>query len=839
MVRSFAFGERAVINLFRGAGGLLGSSGGAASGMDALNSRFREAFQDYFWVSQVHSSYEGDVFNFREVGSQRAQVFTNQFDRVQALAVVGYSAGGLSAIRFAKGLDPREVELVVQIESFDPLTGSSREDEILPENVIKGINYYQSSKRFNPFRSGFDPTDLQGAQVVEGSENINAESFFGDRTITHRNIEDKSSVQNQILENIEQYVLQDLRFDRSSLLALNGGSRLSNNILALGPDPSGQDGSALIESLGNIDADFSFQTRFEFRLPSPNSGKLPGFSFWILPSGNYASEATQSSLTVTFEPFSFNALSTESNVVGIFTPDISSIPLAQGPVDLDLDSGQSLTAWVNYDGLTDQLSVFVDDSLVKPAVPVVAFDVALPRLTGPQAQFGFQSTVEGEDRSADLLTWQLTTTREFDLPLARAVTDEKRLPFDYNGDKKSDLAFFRNFLENDISFGQVGVWLLNGIDSPQALSSVDVYPFEGRTGEFFPALPYRNLDFNGDGKTDFLFERALNSEGEGFELGVWLVDGTDPVEQAVIATVPSAWDNPLTYESFAPRLPGAGRGKGPFGDFNGDGKTDILWLKTNPAGDHDLGFWLVDGVAPIAQVNAGNIGSDWLPITLNDFNADGKDDVLFERIRRDGSVEYGLWLMDGVRPTLQTTIDIIPAGEGWSAKDTNDFNRDGRADILFSRKQPTQPGQIEYGLWLMDGANPYEQMAIGARQDTWSLVDHNDFNGDGKADLLFSRPVGNEQAEYSVWLMDGSSVIADSVLDMTPASWAYSGSADINGDGVADLEFVDESTLEVVGWLMEGSLVSARGIIEAYDSIDSPQGWLPPFATPAPAGGLV
>lgn len=839
MNSSFAFGERAVINLFRGAGGLLGSSGGGVSGMDTLNARLQTALQDYFWVSQVHDSYEGTVFNFREIGSQQAQAFTSQFDQVRALGAVGYSAGGLSAIRFARGLGPAAVSLVVQIDTFDPLTGSSQEDEILPANVVKGINYYQSANRLNPFRAGYDPFDLQGARVVEGSENINAESLFNDRTITHRTIEDKPSLQNQILQSIEQYVLQDLTFDRSNQLVLSGGSRPRNNILVLEPDFSGQDGGAFINTLGTIDEDFSFQTRFEFRLPAVTDGVEPGLSFWIQPSGNYAVGAAQSSLTVTFEPLSLDTPAAEPNAIGIFTPDSSARPLTQAPLGLDLDSGQPLTAWVDYDGFSNQLSVFVGDALTKPVAPVVSFDVELLGLTGPQAQFGFQATVEGEIRRAELLTWQLTTSGEFERPTVRAVVDEKRLPFDYNGDKRSDVSFFRTFTENNRALGDVGVWLLDGLEAPLAQGSVDQYPFQGQPGDFFPALAYRNLDFNGDGKTDGLFERPLGGQHEGFELGAWLLDGTEAMQQGVFGTVASTWDNPLTYASFTPRLPSGDLGKGAFADFNGDGKTDILLLKTDATGNRRLGFWLLDGITPTLPVDVAAIGPDWLPINLNDFNGDGNADVLFERTLSNGVVDYGVWLMDGATPLEQTSIGSIAPGEGWIVKDTNDFNRDGKADLLFAREVPSLPGQVDYGLWLMDGATPLEQRVIGTVQEGRSLVDHNDFNGDGKADLLFSRPAGHDETEFSVWLMDGPSVMADSVVNTTPASWTYSMSADINGDGKADLTFVDETTLQIVGWLMDGASVSAEGTLGTYDFIDAPAGWLPPFATPAMIeGGL-
>jgi len=845
MAGSFSFGERAVINLFRGAGGLLGSSGSGESGMDTLNSRLQDTFQDYFWVSQVHPSYEGDVFSFREIGSQRARAFTDQYDLVQAQGAVGYSAGGLSAIRLAQGGAPQGFDLVVQIESFDPLTGSSPEDETLPTNVAQGINYYQSANRFNPFGPGFDPFDLQGAQAVQGAENINAESLFSDRTLTHRNIEDSASLQNQILQDIERYVLQDLRFDRAGQLTLAGGAQPVNNILALRPDGSQGGGSGFIDTPIAIGDNVSFQSRFEFRLPPANAEGVPGLSFWIQPAGEFTVGAAQSSLVVSFEPLALNAAPAVGNAVGIFTPDLVATPLTQAVANLDLDSGQPLTAWVEYDGPTDRLDVYLDDSLIQPSAPLLSLGVDLPAVVGPQASFGFQSVVEGEARQADLFTWQLTTTGEVEPPLANGVVDKKRMPFDYNGDGKTDIAFFRTFPETGATVAEIGLWLLDGLDAPGAPVAVDRYPFQGAAEDWRPALPQRNLDFNGDGKTDILFNRLNRSLTAGeaeFELGLWLMDGTVPLDQSVIATVASNdWENPLTYQSFDARLPLGDLGRGPFGDFNGDGKTDLLFLASPTAtGERDLAIWLMDGMTPTTQAVVDRFGGGWSPININDFNGDGKDDLLFERTLENGALGHGIWLMDSVTPISQAALGSIPAAEGWALTDTNDFNGDGRADLLFSRESALVPGQSEYAVWLMEGAVIRDRRMIGDSGRDWRLIDHNDFNGDGKADLLFSRTDPSDGDEYGVWLMDGTSVLAQASVDTITTDWSYLASADLNADGRADLTFMNEATRQVAGWLMGGTSTLTQDIVGMYGPGDPADGWLTPFATPAIAatGGL-
>jgi hypothetical protein len=196
----------------------------------------------------------GMFLTFRRSVVSRPRRLTLNLIEVGALGVVGYSAGGLSAIRVANGRGLQAVDLVVQLDSYDPLTGSSVEDEILPGNVVRGINYYQLANRFNPFRPGFDPFDLQGARVVQGAENINAEDLLGDRGITHRTLDDNPGLHSQILRDIEVNVLQDLKFDRAGQLSLGGGAQLTNNILALAPDGNGGAGQALINDTFAIDA---------------------------------------------------------------------------------------------------------------------------------------------------------------------------------------------------------------------------------------------------------------------------------------------------------------------------------------------------------------------------------------------------------------------------------------------------------------------------------------------------------------------------------------------------------------------------------------------------------
>ena len=74
-------------------------------------------------------------------------------------------------------------------------------------------------------------------------------------------------------------------------------------------------------------------------------------------------------------------------------------------------------------------------------------------------------------------------------------------------------------------------------------------------------------------------------------------------------------------------------------DFNGDGKTDLLWRNTNG----DLAIWLMNGTQVSSGVDLGNVPTSWTVAGTGDFNGDGKGDILW----RDTSGNVAIWLMNG------------------------------------------------------------------------------------------------------------------------------------------------------------------------------------------------
>ena len=81
-------------------------------------------------------------------------------------------------------------------------------------------------------------------------------------------------------------------------------------------------------------------------------------------------------------------------------------------------------------------------------------------------------------------------------------------------------------------------------------------------------------------------------------------------------------------------------------------------------------------------------------IAAGDFNGDGKADILWQN--DDGTP--AVWLMDGTA-VISTGPALTNPGAGWHAKEAVDTNGDGRADILWQNDNGTP------AVWLMEGVN--------------------------------------------------------------------------------------------------------------------------------------
>ena len=231
---------------------------------------------------------------------------------------------------------------------------------------------------------------------------------------------------------------------------------------------------------------------------------------------------------------------------------------------------------------------------------------------------------------------------------------------DFNGDGKSDVV-----LQN-IKDGGCYVWELNG------KSLVDMGFVGWAAGPDWQVKA--TGDFNGDGCSDILLENS-----QSHARYIWEFNSKTLVDSGFVGWATNAdWTVKAT------------------GDFNGDGKSDILLQN---AIDGSCYVWEMDGL----NLKAGGHGfvgwapgKDWQVKGTGDFNGDGKSDILLQNAR-DGACY--IWEMDGLTLKAGGTGSVgWTPGKEWQVAATGDYNGDHKSDILLHNANDGA-----YYLWQMDG----------------------------------------------------------------------------------------------------------------------------------------
>ncbi|MBY0299787.1 MAG: FG-GAP-like repeat-containing protein [Methylobacterium sp.] len=234
-------------------------------------------------------------------------------------------------------------------------------------------------------------------------------------------------------------------------------------------------------------------------------------------------------------------------------------------------------------------------------------------------------------------------------------------------------------------------------------------------------------------------------------------------------------------------------------DFNGDGRSDILWRDTSPS--FFVSTWQMNANGqPGSMPRIGQVGPAWVIQGTGDFNGDGRSDILW----RDSNGYINTWQMNanGQRGATPT---IGQVGAAWVIQGTGDFNGDGRSDILWRHAD----GYIN--TWLMDAngqvANAPNIAQVGS---SWQVAGTGDFNGDGRSDILWRDTSGY----VNTWLMDGNGQVASAPnIGQVGSSWQVADTGDYNGDRITDILWRDTSGY-VNTWLMNsnGQISSAPNI---------------------------
>ncbi len=230
------------------------------------------------------------------------------------------------------------------------------------------------------------------------------------------------------------------------------------------------------------------------------------------------------------------------------------------------------------------------------------------------------------------------------------------------------------------------------------------------------------------------------------------------------------------------------------GDFDGDGKADILWRNALTGQNH---IWIMNGgtvksdalIPLVADLN-------WKIAGVGDFDGDGKSDILW---RNSATGQNSIWFMNGASlvsgPFLPTT-DL-----NWKIAGVGDFDGDGKSDILWRN---ALTGQDQ--LWIMNGGTVKSDLSVAAVADlNWKIAGVGDFDGDGKSDILWHN---SATGQNSIWFMNGATLVTGPALLTTDLNWKIAGVGDFAGDGKSDIVWRNALTGQNELWAMNGSTLA-------------------------------
>jgi hypothetical protein len=252
------------------------------------------------------------------------------------------------------------------------------------------------------------------------------------------------------------------------------------------------------------------------------------------------------------------------------------------------------------------------------------------------------------------------------------------------------------------SSGATQLWQMNGIartgftDVNSALNTADSSGW----------LPVARADFNKDGKTDIVWHNGSSGVSQ-----VWYMDGATRISSQNFSSALNFTD------STGWRIVGSA-------DFDQDGGAD-LFARNGSTGESQV--WFMNGITrtSVSNLSSGLNTPDstgWRYVGTGDFNADGKTDILWHNGTTGASQ---VWYMDGISRTsygdLSASLNVADSS-GWRPLTASDFNHDGQPDILW---HDVTTG--EFQVWYMNGIARTSAASLSSGLNTpdstgWRLV---------------------------------------------------------------------------------------------------------------------
>ena len=223
-------------------------------------------------------------------------------------------------------------------------------------------------------------------------------------------------------------------------------------------------------------------------------------------------------------------------------------------------------------------------------------------------------------------------------------------------------------------------------------------------------------------------------------------------------------------------LPNVYQGGVEWGDFNNDGKLDVLIWGTLPGTGSICRIYRNDGTNGFTDIAAGLPGASSGVAAWGDFDNDGYLDVLVVNSTSQGVYRN---LHNGTFTNVETFSNSRVATGGWV-----DYDNDGKLDILISTSTGTK-------LYHNNGNGTFSDSGLALPATTSGAAAWADYDGDGDLDLALSGSTsGVDQKSIggtSLFRNDGNGIFVDAGAGFQGVNQGSLAWADYDQDGRPDL----------------------------------------------------
>ncbi|NGP89671.1 FG-GAP-like repeat-containing protein [Fodinibius halophilus] len=238
-----------------------------------------------------------------------------------------------------------------------------------------------------------------------------------------------------------------------------------------------------------------------------------------------------------------------------------------------------------------------------------------------------------------------------------------------------------------------------------------------------------------------------------------------------------------SFETIGAGLTGVNGSSSAWGDFDGDGNLDLVVTGDDVNGNPTAAIYRNDGNGTFTDIGAGLTDVDFSSSDWGDYDGDGKLDLVVIGRNVNGNPTAIIYRNDG-NGTF-TDIGAGLTGVDFSSSDWGDYDGDGDLDLVVTGRDVN--GNPTTMIYRNDGGGTFSTIGAGLAGVEDGSSDWGDYDGDGDLDLVVTGQDDNFNSTAMIYRNDGGGTFSFVGAGLTGVEGGSSAWGDYDGDGDLDL----------------------------------------------------